>query len=447
MKHTPPPLPKLPGVYLFKDAAGTILYIGKAVNLQNRVGTYFAQYNRDTTSPSGLRSTSWQIKALLDEHATISHIVTNTEHDALVLEAQLIQEYQPKYNRLLKEGNPFIYIKYTKKPYPTFSIARTRTAKGIYFGPFIHKTDARKTTRFIIDTFKLYRCGKKMAHGCLLYHIGKCSGSCLPNFDEAAYAFRAELALYMLKNERNTFVKEIKKEIAEANKKLQFERAKNLHEYLSHVDSLFQTLNRYTSGTAYIPEAVTTSMPTAALPALRSSPAIRSVSEVWKSEVGTSSSLATELQILVGGTTPIHIIDCFDISHFQSKNIVGSAVRFIDGLPDKQAFRRFMIKTLEKQNDYAALQEIVTRRYKTPADLPDLILIDGGIGQLHAAQKALTTPLIAALAKREETLFCPAHPQGIKLDLHTDAGKTLIALRDYTHHFAITYHRLKRRIT
>jgi excinuclease ABC subunit C len=431
MKFTPPPLPKLPGVYIFKDAVGTILYIGKAVNLQSRVNTYFAQYTRDTTSPSGLRSTSWTIKALLDEYATISHIVTNTEHDALVLEAQLIQEYQPKYNRLLKEGNPFIYIKYTKKPYPTFSIARTRNTKGIYFGPFIHKTDARKTTRFIIDTFKLYRCGKKMAHGCLLYHIGKCSGSCLPNFDESAYAFRAELALHMLKNERDIFIKRIKEEIAEANKKLQFERAKNLHEYLSHVDSLFQTLNRYTSGTAYIPQAVTTSMPSAvALSGLR-----------------RDEALATELQTLVGGEKPIHIIDCFDISHFQSKNIVGSAIRFIDGIPDKQAFRRFMIKTLEKQNDYAALQEIVTRRYKNPADLPDLILIDGGIGQLNTVQAVLTTPLIAALAKREETLFCPAHPHGIKLDLHTDAGKTLIALRDYTHHFAITYHRLKRRIT
>jgi excinuclease ABC subunit C len=419
MRFTPPPLPKLPGVYIFKDAAGTILYIGKAVNLQSRVGTYFANYTKD-----------WKIKALLDEHATISHIVTNTEHDALVLEAQLIQEYQPKYNRLLKEGNPFIYIKYTKKPYPTFSIARTRNTKGIYFGPFIHKTDARKTTRFIIDTFKLYRCGKKMAHGCLLYHIGKCSGSCLPNFDEAAYAFRAELALHMLKNERDIFIKRIKEEIADANRKLQFERAKNLHEYLTHVDSLFQTLNRYTSGTAYIPQAVTTSMPSAIAP----------------SEL-TSQALATELQTLVGGEKPIHIIDCFDISHFQSKNIVGSAVRFIDGIPDKQAFRRFMIKTLEKQNDYAAIREIVTRRYKNPADLPDLILIDGGIGQLNAAQAVLTTPLIAALAKREETLYCPAHPHGIKLDLHTDAGKTLIALRDYTHHFAITYHRLKRRIT
>lgn len=416
MKLTPPLLPKLPGVYLFKDTTGTILYIGKAINLQNRVRSYFINYNKD-----------WKIKSLLDEYTTISHIITNTEHDALVLEAQLIQEYQPKYNRLLKEGNPFIYIKYSQKPYPTFSIARTRGDKGVYFGPFMQKTEARKTIRFIIDTFKLYRCGKKMAHGCLLYHVGKCSGSCLPSFDDSSYTFRAQLALYMLKNERDIFIDNVKNEIAAASKQLQFERAKNLYNYLNHVDSLFQTLNRYTSGTAYIPEAVTRTMPTSLVP--------------------LSDTLSTELQALVGGNKPIHTIDCFDISHFQSKSIVGSAVRFTDGIPDKQQFRRFMIRSLTQQNDYAALQEIVKRRYKNSADLPDLILIDGGIGQLNAAQEVLTTPLIASLAKREETLYCPAYPQGIKLDLHSQAGKTLIALRDYTHHFAITYHRLKRRIT
>ncbi len=416
MKLTSPTLPKLPGVYLFKDATGSILYIGKAINLHNRVGSYFLNYNRD-----------WKIKSLLDEYASISHIVTNTEHDALVLEAQLIQEYQPKYNRLLKEGNPFIYIKYAHKPYPTFSIARTRTEKGVYFGPFMQKTDARKTIRFIIDTFRLYRCGKKMAHGCLLYHVGKCSGTCLPNFDESAYAFRAQLALYMLKNERDVFIENVKKEIATASAQLQFERAKNLYNYLNHVDSLFQTLNRYTSGTAYIPEAVTRTMPANPIP--------------------LTDTLALALQELVGSEKPIHTIDCFDISHFQSKSIVGSAVRFTDGIPDKQQFRRFMIRSLTQQNDYAAIQEIVKRRYKKTEELPDLILIDGGIGQLHAAQEVLTTPLIASLAKREETLYCPAHPQGIKLDLHSETGKTLIALRDYTHHFAITYHRLKRRIT
>lgn len=413
--RAPPPLPKLPGVYLFKDAQGGVLYVGKAVNLAARVKSYFVQYNRD-----------WKIKALLDEYATIAHIVTETEHDALVLEAQLIQEYKPKYNRLLKEGNPFIYIRYTEKPHPTFAISRTKTTKGIYFGPFIQKTDARKTLHFISDTFKLYRCGKHMVHGCLLYHIGKCSGSCLPNFDEAAYAFRARLALHMLRNERAQFVASLKREIQQANGALQFEKAKHLYEYLQHVDTLFHTLDKYNATVMYAPEVAST-LATA-------------------KPLQFSEKLAQELQLLVGSEKPIHIIDCFDISHFQSKNMVGSAVRFVDGLPDKNSFRRFMIKSLEQQHDYAALQEIVQRRYKKESDLPDLLLIDGGVGQRNAILAVMATVPVAALAKREETLHSAAYPQGILLDMHTEAGKTLIALRDYTHHFAITYHRLKRRI-
>lgn len=416
MYRTPPPLPKSPGVYLFKDAQGTVLYIGKAVNLQARVNSYFTNYARD-----------WKIKALIDEYATIAHIITNTEHDALVLEAQLIQEYQPKYNRLLKEGNPFLYIRYTQKPHPHFAIARTKSTKGIYFGPFVHKQDARKTLHFIMDTFKLYRCGKSMKHGCLLYHIGKCSGSCLPNFDEAAYNVRAALALHMLRNERDQFITTLKAEIQRASEALQFERAKHLHAYLQHVDTLFYTLNQYNSALLYAPDA-TTKLLTIAPPIV-------------------SPTLAAALQELVGAPKPIHSIDCFDISHFQSKSIVGSAVRFTNGVPDKNAFRRFIVRSLNQQNDYAALQEIVKRRYKKEADIPDLILIDGGVGQRNAALAVMPTALIASLAKREETLYCPAHPDGIILDLHTEEGKTLVALRDYTHHFAITYHRLKRRIT
>jgi len=413
--RTPPSLPKEPGVYLFKDAQGEVLYVGKALNLYARVKSYFTDYNRD-----------WKIKALLDEYATVAHIVTETEHDALILEAQLVQEYKPKYNRLLKEGNPFVYIRYTEKPYPTFALARTTSAKGTYFGPFIHKTDARKTVRFIIDTFLLYRCGKHMAHGCLLYHIGKCSGSCLPNFDEDAYAFRAHLALHMLRNERVEFIASLRHEIKKANSALQFERAKHLHEYLQHVDSLFQRLNSYNATTLYTPDVVST------------------MHNAMTSRF--SDALAAELQELMGTEKPIHIIDCFDISHLQGKHMVGSAIRFVDGLPDKNSFRRFMIRTVAQQHDYAALQEIVRRRYKKVSELPDLLLIDGGVGQRNAILEIMPLVPVASLAKREETLHSAVHPKGIVLDQHSDAAKTLIALRDYTHHFAITYHRLKRRI-
>ena len=137
-------------------------------------------------------------------------------------------------------------------------------------------------------------------------------------------------------------------------------------------------------------------------------------------------------------------IDCFDISHFQSRYIVGSCVRFTNGVPDKNKFRRFKITSLTTQNDYAALQEIVTRRYKKPEDIPDLVVIDGGKGQRNAVLEVFKDAPCVSLAKREEILFSDAHPQGRQLFVNEPVGKLFISLRDYAHHFAISYHRLLR---
>lgn len=159
----------------------------------------------------------------------------------------------------------------------------------------------------------------------------------------------------------------------------------------------------------------------------------------------TKNSINTDLQKFLGFATPVRTVDCFDISHFQSSYLVGSCVRFTDGKPERAMFRHFKIKTLTEQNDYAALQEIIQRRYKNNTDIPDLIVIDGGKGQLSAAQHVLPGAPLVSLAKREETLYGPQFPQGVRLDLQTNVGRLLIALRDYAHHFAISYHRLKRK--
>ena len=142
--------------------------------------------------------------------------------------------------------------------------------------------------------------------------------------------------------------------------------------------------------------------------------------------------------------SPPRSIDCFDVSHFQSTALVGSCVRFYDGIPQKNAFRRFKIKTLTEQNDYEALKEIVSRRYKNQDELPDLVVIDGGKGQRNAVLPLLKNSTCVSLAKREERLFSDSYPEGYVLDVHTPVGKLLISLRDYAHHFAITYHRLLR---
>jgi len=156
-------------------------------------------------------------------------------------------------------------------------------------------------------------------------------------------------------------------------------------------------------------------------------------------------SLSKELQKLLYTPHEIHTIDCFDISHSQGHNTVGSCIRFVDGKPDKDNFRKFIIKTVEGNNDYACLREIVQRRY-ADGNFPDLILIDGGKGQLNAVKDLFPEQTFAALAKREETLFYKNCPEGVVLNIKNIADQTLIALRDYAHHFAISFHRKKETI-
>lgn len=408
-------IPKLTGVYLFKDAQGTIIYIGKAKNLHSRVSSYFHKYNTD-----------WKINQLLNEYADIDYILTPTETESLLLEAELVQKHKPKFNVLLKEGQPFLYILFTPGELPTIELVRNKKRKGTYFGPFLEKTPARKTHHFLLRTFNLNLCNKKITHGCLDYHIGNCAGSCKPDFDLQDYIFRIDLAKEALKNNQEGFVEQVKNQMQKYCASLEFEKAKHLNEYLQNVDTIFATLNTHFSTEKFATD-------------------IFVASTVTPYQEQTDTTINIELQHFLGFATPVRTVDCFDISHFQSSYLVGSCVRFTDGKLEKHMFRHFKIKTLIEQNDYAALQEIIERRYKNKDDIPDLIVIDGGKGQLSAAQYILPGAPLVSLAKREETLYGPQFPQGIRLDIHTNVGKLFIALRDYAHHFAISFHRAKRK--
>jgi len=417
MKNTPKlekSIPKLTGVYLFKDKNGTIIYIGKAKNLQKRVASYFQKYSSD-----------WKMKLLLDEYSDIDFILTPTEMESLLLEAQLIQQYKPKFNVLLKEGQPFLYIVFTKIP-PYIELVRNKQKRGIYFGPFLQKTAARKTYQFLMQTFQLNLCNKKIENGCLDYHIGNCAGSCKSNFDHEEYMFRIQLAHDALKNNQQDFIQKIKDQMSSYSKTFEFEKAQRLNEYLQNVDLIFSTINTHFNAEKFAADIAAASTP-----------------HPLKHE--ETINLAYAIKEFLHLPTPINTIDCFDISHFQSSHLVGSCIRFTHGKPDKSFFRRFAIKSLTQQNDYAALQEIVQRRYKSKNEYPDLIVIDGGKGQLNAVKHVLPNACIVSLAKQEEILFCKAYPEGIHLDVKTPVGKLFIALRDYAHHFAISYHRLKRK--
>jgi len=409
-------LPKTSGVYLFKDQNDQVIYIGKAKSIQKRVASYFRKSTKD-----------WKVLALIEEHASIDYILTQNETEALLLEAQLIGEHKPKFNVLLKSGQPFVYIMVTKpsdEQLPTLELVRNKQKKGTYVGPFLHKTQARKVYNFLINTFRLFVCNKHIENGCLDYHLDRCSGSCRSNFDREGYVVRLNLALAVLQEDREYFAKAIKSKIAHYNKLLSFEKAHNLYDYLENLEIIFETIKTKFSEEKFNDQEFAVTTPA-------------------KHLIEMGEHAGNVLQELLRTKTPVTVIDCFDISHFQSSYLTGACIRFMHGQPDKNNFRRFKIRTLERQNDYAALQEVISRRYKNDP-VPDLILIDGGKGQLSAAKHILPEATIISLAKREETIYGDLFPEGIKLDIKTDLGRLLIALRDYTHHFAISYHRLRR---
>lgn len=402
--------PKSPGVYLFKNSNGDILYIGKAKSLAHRVQSYLKKHSRD-----------WKVNALLAGYDSIDYIVTKNETEALLLESKLIREHRPKFNVLLKDGQPYLYIFVSDELLPKMTLVRNKKEKGVYFGPFLHKGSVRKVFQYLVSTFRLHVCNKKLEHGCLEYHLGICAGKCKKDFDHGAYVLRLQLAMDVLKGDYQAYSKKLEEQIRLCNKQLAFERAKHLHEYLENLDTIFDTLQTYLD---------------------HSGDLLNKKEDQKKACTLHHVDLAVEVQQFLGCDSPIKTIDCFDISHFQSTFLVGSSIRFVDGKPEKNKFRRFKIKTLEQQDDCAALQEIVTRRYKD-GDMPDLVLIDGGKGQLNAVSLVIDIPCVS-LAKREEMLFSKWFSQGKKLDVKTPVGKLFIELRDYAHHFAISYHRKRR---
>lgn len=405
-------LPKGPGVYLFKDEDGHIMYIGKATCLYDRVKSYFQNHHNDHKAD-----------ALIVHASTIDHIVTNNETEALLLEAQLIKDQQPRFNVLLKDGQPFVYLLFTKEEVPTFKLVRNKKERGDYIGPFLYKRDARAVFNLLLRTFRLGMCKVRIAQGCLDFHLGLCAGNCRDNFDQVDYLFRLELARKALQYDQQGYQQILQERINAYNKQLLFEKSREMIDYLQSFQAIVEIIKNRFSFRKYKHEIFITTA---------------------KLETDIYAQAQEQLAQTFGLTKPIEVIDCFDISHFQSSYLVGSCIRFVKGKPEKNKFRRFKIKTLVEQNDYAALQEIVQRRYRQ-GDLPDLVLIDGGKGQLSAIVAIENRVPLIALAKQEETIFSSATPGGIKLDVHTSMAKLLIQLRDYAHHFAVSYHRVARK--
>jgi excinuclease ABC subunit C len=406
-------MPQLPGIYVFKDKESSIIYVGKAKRLKARVSSYFRKQE------------DWKVEELIKEHASVEYILTKNELEALLLEAQLIRTYKPKYNVLLKHTNPFVYIVITEDTLPQIQLVRQKKGKGIFFGPFLSKSRARSSYEYLVRSLKLNLCNTKIEQGCLDYHMGICAGNCMPTFSTDEYLIRLLVAQRLLEGNYEECETMLIQQIKEHNARLEFEKSRRLSIYLNSLATLFETLKTGFSERKYVKQISLMETP-------------------LDSKIERPIKALEELQKLLKLPTLPSTIDCFDISHFQSSYLVGSCVRFTDGIPDKKNFRRFKIKTLTEQNDYAALQEIVSRRYRNRDEAPDIVMIDGGKGQLSSVKKLFPDLLCISLAKKEELLHTPEQPEGVHLDIQTAMGQLLIYLRDYAHHFAVTYHKLLR---
>jgi excinuclease ABC subunit C len=514
--------PRSPGVYQFKAPDGAILYIGKARVLRARLKSYVTGYGSD-----------WKATSLLDASASIEHIETESELAAMLLEARLIQSYQPPFNVLLKTGQPYTYFCITNAALPQFTMTRNKLQKGTYFGPFIEKTAARRAHRFLQESFQLQLCGKKIPGGCLAFHMKRCAGSCRPDFDRDGYLERLALLKRALRAPRTKMLAEFDQRIAQANTDLAFEQASQLVTYRKAVGTMYESLatkfDRPTSlqqladRDVWVWEPATDAEPFSHLfvfrerqgvltkarvfcllgeygsPAFlteymssyyrlyRPAPQILVSHEIeepeiladfvtaWhecsrsvvvsaparseqhelmllaraqaRHELNKKSLAGSQLRAMLSLKKVPRRIDCFDISHKQGHAMVGACVRFVNGQPEAKSIRNFHIKTVPGNNDYASLQEIVQRRYVDGEPLPDLIVIDGGKGQLSSVREVISWRLegtdtdLISLAKREETVFSERYPEGKVLNQKSIAAQLLIALRDYAHHRAISFHR------
>ena len=419
--------PAKPGLYLMKGPGDKVLYIGKAKNLRSRVASYFQPSGEIVT----LRGP--KIAEMLGKVESVDYLETPNEVDAVLQEARLIKDIRPPYNTDLVDDKSFPYLQITSsQDFPGVYITRKPESKGIrLFGPFTSAKDLRSVLVVLQRIFKFRTCKldisqhdskRKFFRPCILYSIKQCAAPCAALIDKQKYKKIIADLIRFLKSKRAIILRQLKKQMAELSEKMQYEEAAIIRDRIR----LIENLDHRGSPDENIQPEVFASDPTKAL---------------------------EQLQKLLKSTEPIRIIEGIDIAHISGCESVGSLVKFIDGKPFKSGYRRFKIKTVKGIDDYAMIAEVVKRRYKYAMKgeelWPDLLLIDGGLGQLHAAEevfKEMEAPMpnIVSLAKREEEIYLRCSIKPVKLPKTSPALKLLQYVRDEAHRFAQHYHHLLR---
>ncbi len=533
-------LPTKPGCYLYKDSVGTIIYVGKAINLRSRVRSYFQK-------SAGLTP---KVRRLVSHICDLEYIVTSTELEALVLECTLIKKHRPHYNVRLRDDKQYPYLCLTtSEPYPRLLLVRrVRQDNNSYFGPYPNSRAVHAAMEFVNRMFPLVSCGKSFTGAnvqkpCLYHHLGQCLAPCAGLADKAEYNANVKEVALFLEGRQDQLVKKLHDQMLEASEGLEFERAARLRDRLqgveevlkrqkvisteltdqdviavvedesglngacvqmffirggkligqnhfmvegtgeeSHCEVVQEFVKQYYTTAAYIPQEillpcdmdeinivsswlkqkkgrkVEITVPVRGdkkklveMAAENATHALEQMKAEMRAKLGSKERALNELAEALGLENAPVRIECFDISNTQGENQVASMVVCENGEMNKQEYRRFKIKREDAlPNDFASMQEVLTRRFNEAKEnnpkfnkLPNLLIVDGGKGQVSSAVKAMAdtgvnVPL-AGLAKQFEHLFLPGEPDPVILPRTSQALYLIQRIRDEAHRFANSF--------
>ena len=421
-------LPDTAGVYLMHDTDGEILYIGKAGSLKKRVGSYF----RKSTDVG-----PWK-QGMLAEINDVETIDCEDDWEALLLESRLIKDHRPKYNSMQLDGKTYPYIAVTvKDEFPGVFVTRSPGDKEFrgakLFGPFASSWALNNAVHMLQGIYKFRTCTltireddktNRFFRPCLLHAIQRCSAPCANRISSKEYKSEIDQFLKFMQSKRSVMLRDLKKKMGCASEEKEYEEAGRLRDQIHSIEKLSDRTNH---------------------------------EEEWQSEVTIFASNPVDsihaLKKALRVSADLRCIEAFDIAHLQGTETVASKVCFVDGRPHKEGYRRFKINTAQN-DDYMAMREVISRRYRAAGDglelYPDLIVIDGGKGQLNAAMEGLSVldkkpPLVISLAKKEELIYLTTQKEPIKLGRNNLGLKLVQAIRDESHRFAQHYHHLLRK--
>lgn len=454
-------VPHQPGIYMMRDRLGHVIYVGKAKSLRKRLSNYF--------TPARSRMADLKTRALIQSIWDFEIHVVRNETEALLLEGKLIKQYRPKYNVSFRDDKRFFMLRiHLGEPWPKFQLHRLKKEDGAkYYGPFAHATSLKNALNHVIKEFGIRSCrplrpGESDYKHCSNEIIRNCCAPCVGKVTREEYLHRVEQACAALEGKGREFLETMEMDMRKAAEALDFEKAAKLRDMLTDFRTTAEPVRKFARGRGVVGRGI-----------------------VPLDDVA-------ELQEVLGLERPPMVMECFDISNISSNHIVASMVRFTGGKPDNQNYRRYRITTVKGQNDFASMAEVVRRRYwrillqgrellgaeaaaatdESPMEvmrrleqetdemprqvfvrLPDLVIVDGGKGQLSSAVEELQRmglhdlPIIG-LAKEHEEIYRPGISEPLVLSHDLGALKLLQRIRDEAHRYANGYHQIlmKRRV-